>query len=195
MDINKITTSTPLILRFYARCLLFPYEEMNYELHHLFRTLESSANEEDEYDYVEQILNVINQYQGEEINSLRSDYAMLFSYRQDSKPLCPMVAGDFLAGFAKHYDSDELIERLLNSELMLDHEEPLDSVINYLEYFSLICDNLLLGEENSIEIENFYEEHILNWIPNFCDVLYKACNVSFYRELAVGLKEYLFFLI
>jgi TorA maturation chaperone TorD len=191
MAYEQVTQLTSLILRFYAKCFSFPYEEMNYELQHLFRVIERHEIGEEEVIHVDQVLTVINFYQGEEIKDLRIDYAELFSSNQERKALCPMVASEFLATFAKHYDPEKIIEELWESGIPINPDEALDSIINYLEYSSLLCEQYIDTQENEYEIKSFFKEHILIWIPKFCDVLYKAANVEFYREVAFGLKSYL----
>ena len=44
---------------------------MGYELQHLFREIERGEINADEYPHLEQVLNVINHYQGEDIKELR----------------------------------------------------------------------------------------------------------------------------
>ena len=77
MEQSQITPQTPLFLRFYARCFFYPYEEMGYELQHHFRQIEKGAINEEEVSHLEQILNIVNQYQGEDIKFLRENYGLL----------------------------------------------------------------------------------------------------------------------
>lgn len=195
MNRQNLTHLAPHILRFYAKCFIYPYEEMNYELQHLFRMIERMNICDDELTHVDQILIIINSYQGEEIKIIRGDYAILFSHLPDKVPLCPMVASEFLANFAKHYDLDIIDDLLLNSGIPINPDEPLDSIINYLEYLSLLCEEIYLDGIIEIDFDKFMHQHILNWIPLFCDILYKATSLNFYREVSTGLKNYLLFLI
>jgi len=191
MSLSGITLNSALMLRFYARCLNFPYEEMNYELLYIYRTLEKSDIEPDEVIQLDQILNILNSYQGEDIQDIRHNYVILFSNANDPKPLCPLIATNFLANFAIHYSPDSFIDILYESDVPFNPDEPPDSIFNYLELFSVLCEQYYYDEIEESQISSFIKNHIQNWIPHFCDVLYKATNITFYREVANGLKEYI----
>jgi TorA maturation chaperone TorD len=194
MNTLNLTHITPHILRFYAKCFIYPYEEMNYEFLYLFRMIERMEICAAELTHVDQILNVINQYQGAEIRIIRDEYAILFTHLQNTAPLCPIVASEFLANFAKHYNLDYIDDLLLNSGIPINSDEPLDSIINYLEILSLFCEELYMDDIIEIDFDKFMHQHILNWIPLFCDVLYKATSLNFYHEVSTGLKNFLLFL-
>ena len=88
---------------------------------------------------------------------------------------------------------DPFTEDLLESGIPVDEGDELDSVVNYLEYLSLLSE----GDLESLstpDIDDFLKTHIYSWIPPFCDVLYQASQISFYKELSSGLKEYLLYL-
>lgn len=191
MPTNNFNPQSGLFLRFYARCFVYPYEEMGYELQHLFRQLEVGEMNEVQFTHMDQILNIINQYQGEDIKMLRENFVLLFSRWEGGTPLCPMIATNLMKSFGKRYDPGTFIDRLLDSGIPVDEEDPLDSIVNYLEYFSVLCE-WNSGEAETKELRNFYKKHIAAWIPLFCDVLYKSGNVSFYQEVAVGLRNFLF---
>ena len=177
----------PLFLRFYARCFLFPYEEMGYELQHLFRQLERQVSDEQEASFLEQILTVINQYQGEDIKNLRENFVLFFGHLEGSQPLCSLLASEFMQLRGKRYTSDGFEDLLLDSDIPVDPEAPLDSIVNYLEYLSVLMEE----PENKTDLDDFIKSHIMSWIPLFCDVLYQASPVSFYKEVAVGLRNLL----
>ena len=190
MKNTNITAQTPLFLRFFARCFLFPYEEMGYELQHMFRQIERGALSEDEYDHLDQVLNIINHYQGEDIQNLRQDYVVLFSLFEGKKPLCPLIASDFMQSFGQRYEPAPFLDELLDSGIPVNPDEPMDSIVNYLEFFSLLCEypDQPVG---IMELNELVEKHIIAWIPSFTDILYKSSNAAFYKELATGLKNYL----
>jgi TorA maturation chaperone TorD len=190
MQQSQITSLTPLFLRFYARCFLYPYEELGYELQHHFRQLERGEIKEQEISHLEQVLNIINSYQGEEIKVLRDNYVSLFTQWEGHQPECPLLASDFMQGFGEVYDSSSFIDHLLDSELPVNQEEEMDSIVNHLEYLSILCEDNP-GPESSVGFSNFQNRHISPWIPLFCDVLYRVSQISFYKEVATGLKDYL----
>ena len=190
MQQTQITQQTPLFLRFYARSFLYPYEEMGYELQHHFRQLERGEITEEEVPHLEHVLNIINHYQGEEIKILRENYVSLFTRWEGHQPECPLLASDFMEGFGKSYDPGPFIDNLLDSGIPVNPEESMDSIANYLEYLSVLCE----GDQESIstlDFSDFQKKHIYSWIPLFCDVLYRASQISFYKEVATGLKNYL----
>ena len=185
-----MTKQAPLFLRFYARCFLYPYEEMGYELQHHFRQLERSEILEEEVPHLEQVLNIINSYQGEEIKVLRENFVSLFTQWEGHQPECPLLVSDFLKGFGKVYDSGPFIDDLLDSGIPVNQEEEMDSVVNHLEYLSVLCEDDL-EPVSTLDITDFQNKYIYSWVPLFCDVLYQASQVSFYKEIATGLKDYL----
>jgi TorA maturation chaperone TorD len=191
MDNKHIYDSDIHIINFYTRCFNFPYEELTYELQHLFRVLESEIEDEEAYLYVEQVLNCVNQYQGEEQQALRDEYNLLFMEIGGQQPLCPIVASTFLARYTRHYDADNFNDLLQESSLFIAWDEMGDTLTNQLEYLSILCDHYRSGEIDYKAFAAFLDEHILIWIPAFCDVLFKAANVTFYREIAEGLKYYI----
>jgi TorA maturation chaperone TorD len=180
-------TQTALFLRFYARCFLYPYEEMGYELQHLFRELERGALSDEEYPHLEQVLNIINHYQGEEIKLLRENYVSLFTQWEGHQPDCPLLASEFMRGLGRSYSPDAFTDELLESGIPVDESDELDSIVNYLEYLSLISEG---GPESvsANDIDEFLKVHFYSWIPVFCDVLDQVSQISFYKEVATGLK-------
>jgi len=191
MNRDHISSITSSIMLFYAKCLVYPYDEMNYELQHLFRIIEREEVGDDQIEYIEQVLSVINVYQGEEIRDLREEYVSLFTFNETGQPLCPMMASDFNRFKMIKYDPWEAEELILDSGIPINMDEPVDSVINYLEYFSLLCEEALSGSLDTDKIHIFFEHHIINWIPIFCDTLYKRASLNFFKEVAFGLKNYL----
>lgn len=189
MILSSISPIAPLLLRFYARCFLFPYEEMGYELQHMFRQLEREEFPEEDYQHLEQVLNVVNNYQGEDLKSLRDHYLHLFGNVEGDQPACPYFAGKFTRSLHIRYNSDVFLDRLMDSDLPVDPEEPLDSIIHYLEYLALLYE--FSTETNIEELYKFNNQHILSWIPAFCERLLRTSQISFYREVAFGLSEFL----
>jgi TorA maturation chaperone TorD len=194
MNIDIITPATALIFKFYTQCFAFPYEEMNYELQNLFRVLENEDLVEEELILADQALTIINLYQGEEISGLRSEYVTLFTSSESENIICPIVASDFCKLATKRYDSFEAEEYIYESSVPINTDEPVDSIVNYLQYLSYACDEYFIGILDPKTLNSFFENHIVCWIPLFCDHLYRVSNLSFYKEVAIGLKESLLFL-
>ena len=193
MNIDIITPATALIFKFYTQCFAFPYEEMNYELHNLFRVLENEDLIDDELILADQALAIINLYQGEEISNLRSEYVSLFTSSGSENIICPILASDFCKLATKRYDSFEAEEYIYESGIPINSDEPVDSIVNYLQFLSYACEEYLVGNLDSKVLISFFDNHLVCWIPLFCDHLYRVSNLSFYKEVAIGLKESLLY--
>ena len=192
MDMNKFTHFSFNLLQFYAKCFAYPYEEMVYELQHIYRVIEQNVSSDEEYTFTNQILETLNGFQGIEFKELREEYVQLFTNFGEQESLCPLIASDFLQRNAKHIDVNYLYEIFSDVGLPFDESEPPDSLINILEYLSVIINpDDSFSEE---EINSFLGDYVMNWIPGFCDTLNKASGISFYREIAGNLKEYLYWL-
>jgi len=192
MDMNKITPFSFNLLQFYAKCFAYPYEEMVYELQHIYRILEQKVSNDEEYTFTNQILEILNGFQGIEFKELREEYVQLFTKFGEQESLCPLIASDFLLRNAKHINVDSLFDMFLEVGLPFDESEPPDSIINILEYLSII-----INPDDSFseaEIDLFYQDYIKSWIPAFCDTLNKAAGIGFYRDVASNLKDYLLWL-
>jgi TorA maturation chaperone TorD len=191
MNAQKITPLSSLVVRFYARCFSYPYAELQYELQYLFRVMENSEVSLEESGHLETILNIINLYQGQEIKIVRADFVQTFTQISPDRPYCPLWAGDFLARINKAYDPEPLLDLFLESGLSVEAGEPFDSIINYLEYLSLLFDQYLGQEIDSESIDQFIKSHVINWIPHFCNQVIKISNLDLYKEVASGLSKYL----
>ncbi len=189
---NKITPYSFNLLQFYAKCFAYPYEEMLYELHHIYRVLEQNISNDEEYTFTNQILELINSSQGIEFKEMRENYVQLFINFGEQEPLCPLIASDFLLRNAKHIDSNSLVDLFTEIGLPFDESEAPDSLINILEYLSIIINPDDIFPE--AEIDLYYQDFIMSWVPSFCDTLNKASGIGFYRDVANNLKDYLLWL-
>ena len=194
MTIHRITSVTSIICNFYARCFSYPYDEMNHELQHLFRMMERNEINTENYEQLDQVLRIVNQYQGEEIKDLRNDYVLLFAGSEDQNPFCPLIASEFLSIYGRHYDPESFSDLIFDSGIPVTPDEPVETITNYLEYLSVLLEQSVHNDSDLVLMHRFMEEHILNWMPLFCDVLYKSSTINFYREVASGLKEFILWL-
>jgi len=190
MKTENVKSGTAIILHYYAQAFAFPYEEMNYELQHLYRSLEREIHDEDDALFTDQILSSLNLFQGEEIIDLRGEYVALFTSQTSSNPRCPLIASDFCRLTLQKYDSLDAEELIYESGIPVNTDEPVDSIINYLQYLSFACEEFLMESITPDVLSSFYDNHIVNWIPQFCDILYRAAGLSFYKEIAIGLKDF-----
>ena len=188
MNTGLITPATSQLFKFYSHCFAYPYEEMNYELQNLFRVLESEDLNDEEIILSDQVLSIINLYQGEEIKDLRNEFVSLFTAIESEDPICPIIASDFCKLAARPYDAFEAEEYIYDSAIPVSSDDPIDSIVNYLMYLAYACDEFLSGE-SEVLLSSFFDNHIIYWIPNFCDRMHTTASLSFYKEVAVGLKE------
>ncbi len=195
MDEYKITSLSPLFLRFYARCFAYPYAEQQYELQHLFRVMENETISDEEAEHLEVVLSIINQYQGQEIKILREDFVLTFTGTYSDQNYCPMLASEFSTRNKIQCDPESLLELFVENGLSVAADESFDSIINYLEYLSLLYEQFLAGEIASAALEEFISGHVLNWIPLFCQQVQQQSNLEFYKEVATGLRLFILWLI
>jgi TorA maturation chaperone TorD len=193
MNTNLISPVTVNLFKFYTQCFAFPYEEMNYELQNLYRLLENEISSDDEVFMSDQVLSIINQYQGEDLVNLRMEYVAIFTAQESGTIICPIIASDFCRFASKSYDSTEAEEQIVDSGIPINPDEPIDSILNYLQYLSFACDEFIISDIDENILVSFYRTHIMYWVPLFCDLLYSSAGLAFYKELAVGLKETLLY--
>jgi nitrate reductase assembly molybdenum cofactor insertion protein NarJ len=174
-----------MALRFYSRSLSFPYDELTHELQHLFREIEKTIDTDVDNTIASRVLDVINFYQGEELADLHAEYARLFSYVREEEPLIPIQLSQLNANI----DQVRLMDEIAHSTSMLGVDEAEDAVPNILDLFSSYIEM-----EDETYIESFFDSFIANGIPVFCEQLYKATNLNFYKEIAKGLNELVFLL-
>ena len=194
MDAQKVTFLTLLILRFYARCFVYPYSEQQYELQHIFREMENEPVSDEEAEHLEVILSIINQYQGQDIKNIREDFVLTFTDVYSNQSYCPLLAGDFSTRFKIDYDPQPLLDLFLENGLTVTADESFDSIINYLDYLSLLYEQFLGGEIEFLVIEEFVNGHVLNWIPLLCQQAAQFSNLALYKEAAQGLRQFLLWL-
>ena len=182
-DFNRQTIG--LALRFYARSLTFPYDELTHELQHLFREIEKNIETDIDNTAAAHILDVINLYQGEELSALHAEYARLFSYVRDKEPLIPLQ----LSQLTSKIDQKKLMNEIINSTSMFGVEDAHDAIPNVLDLFSSYIEM-----EDEQYIESFFDSFIIKGIPVFCEQVYRASNLNFYNEIAKGLNELVYLL-
>ena len=174
-----------LALRFYARSLAFPYDELTHELQHLFREIEKNIDTDIDNTVASRILDVINFYQGEDLSALHAEYARLFSYVRDEEPLIPLQ----LSRLTDNINQQKLTDEIVNSTSMFGVEDAHDAIPNVLDLFSSYIEM-----EDEQTIESFFNSFIITGVPAFCEQVYRASNLNFYNEIAKGLNELVYLL-
>lgn len=78
--------------------------------------------------------------------------------------------------------------------------EPEDHIAFELEFMAHLCregtENARTGNsdktrENVVEQRSFLQEHLLNWVPQFCSDVDRYANTTFYRAIAFLTKGFL----
>lgn len=84
--------------------------------------------------------------------------------------------------------AEKVQEIYRSAGLVIDEEIDLipDHLSVELLFMSYLIERGLLDEQKS-----FLEEHLLQWVPAFCDEIKKHARTTFYREVADMLKELL----
>lgn len=72
--------------------------------------------------------------------------------------------------------------------LMIDEEADLipDHVGVELLFMSFLVENNLVDRQRA-----FMEDHLLRWVPDYCDEIEKHAGTTFYKELAVLVKDFI----
>ncbi len=72
------------------------------------------------------------------------------------------------------------------SDEFKDLPEHVSAELEFLRYL------YLLGEEEALEeARSFLEDHLLQWVPQFCECVRANSRIDFYREVCVLLPEFL----
>lgn len=164
------------IFRFYSKSLTFPYNELGWELQHLFRQMEVLYQNDLEEQLAGHALEVLNYFQGEEMITLQGEFSRMFSHVEGEEPL---IAIHFTS-YGNPGDADMILDHLFESTFDVSYDEAPESIINLLDYYSY------LAETDDI-LEKLAE--FVSVIKDFSQKLYDGSNINFYKELAKGLNE------
>ncbi len=165
-----------LLFRFYARCLMFPYDEMGQELHYLFRQLEKQAAEPIEMQLAGRALEVINFYQGEEMSALQAEYGRLFSIKENENPMVELNFSPYTAPMK----GEDFLDRIYASDMQVSFDEAPESMLNFIGFFAYDADTLTDPEYRKLFVE------IVN---GFSRELSDKTILNFYKEISRGLNE------
>lgn len=104
-----------------------------------------------------------------------SPHESLYNYSLDETPkLWGRAAGEVQAFYR-------------SAGLMIDEEAALvpDHVAVELLFMSYLVENNLIEQQKA-----FMEDHLIQWLPDYCDEVEKHARTTFYKELAVLVKEF-----
>ncbi|MBW6517972.1 MAG: molecular chaperone TorD family protein [ANME-2 cluster archaeon] len=76
-----------------------------------------------------------------------------------------------------------------------DYSEPEDNIAFELRFMNYLGEKLLHENDNTyLELQQrFIDEHLLKWVPDFCDELFASDKSDFYQGIAKFTKGFLLF--
>ena len=120
----------------------------------------------------------------ETADEILRDFERLFSYPEGKLP--PIES--FFLTLENTSSADEVAGFYASAGLTIDEEFVLIPDHLYLELLFMSY----LIENNRYELQKkFLEEHLMNWVPYYCDELLKEAQTVFYREIAEITHDFL----
>jgi len=161
------------------------YDYSNIERAEAYRVLADfflKAPEEDMLSAIKEDFELESEETAEEI---RKDFERLFSYPEGKLP--PIES--FFLTLENTSSADEVAGYYASAELTTD--VAFEFIPDHL-YLELLFMSYLI-ENNRYELQNkFLEEHLMNWLPYYCDELSKLAKTVFYREIAEIMRDFIF---
>lgn len=164
------------LFRFYSKCLAAPYDELGFELQHIFRQMEISSQNELDEQLAAHCLDILNYYQGEDTSSLQAEFTRIFSHIEGEAPLVSIRFTDY----GDKERAQDILDEMYDSMLEISYDESPDSLINFLDYYSYLSE--------TGEVVDALATFSMIFVP-FCKKFYTAANINFYKEVAKGLSE------
>jgi hypothetical protein len=164
------------LFRFYSKCIAAPYNELGFELQHIFRQMEVNSQNEVDEQLAAHCLDILNYFQGEDLSVLQAEFSRMFSHIEGEAPLLSIRFTDY----GDFEETREIMDSMYDSMLEISFDESPDSIINFLDYFSY------LSEEGDVSTALLAFSMI---IAPFSEQFYKVSNINFYKEVAKGLNE------
>ena len=180
MDIEIDKQVLSLGMRFYARALMYPYDELTYEFQSLYRDLEKCISSDADNTIAVKILDVINFYQGEDMIGLQSEFVRLFTPRDDQAPFVSLNIQDL----NPQVPLEELLDELEEDPLFKEVEDEPELAPYIMEHFS----SMLEFEEDE-RIEAFYSSYLKEGLNILAESVFNATTLNFYKEFGKGLSE------
>lgn len=117
------------------------------------------------------------------LEQISEDFDLLFSAAQGA--LQPVES---LFAQGNNIDYTDVNEFYVSAGLVID--DSYETVPDHL-YLELIFMSYLI-ENNKTEMEKkFLEQHLMNWVPYYCDQIVEEAKTAFYREIGAILKDFL----
>ncbi len=127
----------------------------------------------------------------EDASIMNQEYTRLFRFGKEVP--CPPYESVYRTEdrtLMSHYAVDvENRMRSFGVEVSDEFKEPPEHISVELEVLKYLY--LIGGEEALEEARSFIEDHLIQWVPQFCDCVIKNSRSSFYREVCALLREFL----
>ena len=180
MDIEIDKQVLSLSMRFYARALMYPYDELTHELQHVFREMEKCLTSDADNTLAAKALDVINFYQGEDMITLQSEFVRLFTPRDEQSPFISLHIQDL----NPEVPIKELLRKLEEDPLFAEMGDEPELAPYIMEHFSS-----MLEYDEDERIEAFYETYLKTSLNKLAKEIYDGTTLNFYKEFAKGLDE------
>lgn len=180
MDIEIDKQILSLSMRFYARALMYPYDELTHEFQHLFREMEKLISSDADNTIASQTMDVINFYQGEDMITLQSEFVRLFTSRDEQPPFISLHIQDL----NPEVPIAELLSELEEDPLFAEMEDEPELAPYIMEHFSS-----MLEYDDDERIELFYETYLKVALKKLANEVYNGTTINFYKEFGKGLDE------
>jgi len=120
----------------------------------------------------------------ETADEIRRDFDRLFPYPEGKLP--PIES--FFLTLENTSHADEVSAYYASAGLTIDEEFELIPDHLYLEFLFMSY----LIETNRYDLQKkFLDEHLMNWIPHYCDELIRQAKTVYYREIAEITRDFL----
>ena len=160
------------------------YDYSNIERAEAYKVLSDfflRAPEEDMLRAIKEDFDLESEEKAEEI---QRDFDRLFSYPEGKLP--PIES--FFLTLESTSSAEEVAGFYADAGLTIDEEFVLTPDHLYLELLFMSY----LIENNRYELQRrFLQEHLMNWVPSYCDELVREAQTVFYREIAEITRDFL----
>jgi TorA maturation chaperone TorD len=160
------------------------YDYSNIERAEAYRFLADFFLKAPEEDMLRTIKEDFDLESDETAEEISRDFERLFSYPEGKLP--PIES--FFLTLENTLSADEVAGLYAKAGLTIETEFELIPDHLYLELLFMSY----LIETNKYELQKiFLAEHLLNWVPDYCDELIKEAKTVFYREVAEITRDFL----
>ncbi len=139
-----------------------------------------SPPDEEDLDVIRQDFSLKSR---ESADQVTEDYEFLFSYPHGSlQPIESVFSVSTEAGYRNIHDV------YARAGLVLD--ESYEVVPDHLS-IELLFMSYLIENGKAEQARIFLEQHLMNWVPYYCDEVMKQAKTAFYRDIAGIVKDFL----